>query len=196
VRPSHTPEYIAWHEIKQRCLNPNRRDYPDYGGRGITICERWRDSFHAFLADVGPRPAPEYSIGRLENDGHYEPGNAAWQTKEEQANNTRRNRFVEYKGERMTMVQACRLAGLGRKTVWWRLKSGWRVEDALCIPAAPTHLHVGHPACNHKLEPQDLDVIAALYGQGATKRSIAARFGVSSCTVKRALDRYNQRESV
>jgi len=85
-------EYHVWEGIKQRCLNPNRRGYEYWGGRGITICERWLD-FENFYADMGPRPGAGYSIDRYpDNDGNYEPGNCRWATASEQQRNTRRRR--------------------------------------------------------------------------------------------------------
>lgn len=84
-----TSEYRIWQGMKWRCLNPNYKPYPRYGGRGITVCDRWRDSFDAFLADVGPRPSKKHTLDRLDNDGNYEPGNVAWRTYAEQNQNRR-----------------------------------------------------------------------------------------------------------
>lgn len=81
------PIYRTWTAMKQRCEDPKMPCYHRYGGRGITVCERWRVSFEAFLADVGMRPTPGHSIDRINNDGNYEPGNVRWATRKEQAAN-------------------------------------------------------------------------------------------------------------
>jgi hypothetical protein len=88
----HSSEYRAWSSIKTRCLNPADPHYPDYGGRGITICDRWRYDFAAFLADMGRKPSPRLSIDRIDNDGNYEPGNCRWATTKQQAMNKRPRR--------------------------------------------------------------------------------------------------------
>jgi hypothetical protein len=83
------PLYAIWADMKSRCINPRHQAYRHYGARGIKVCDRWRDSFEAFVADLPPKPGPEYSIDRVDNDGHYEPGNVKWSTPKEQANNRR-----------------------------------------------------------------------------------------------------------
>jgi len=87
---SDTPTYHAWENIKGRCLNKKNKRYPQYGGRGITICDRWIKSFNNFLTDMGERPSAKHSIDRIDNDGNYEPSNCRWATREIQDHNTSR----------------------------------------------------------------------------------------------------------
>ena len=88
-------EYRAWANMKQRCNNPKDKDYKDYGGRGIKVCDRWLHNFENFLADMGKRPSPQHSIDRYpNNDGNYEPSNCRWATQIEQAQNRRKSHKV------------------------------------------------------------------------------------------------------
>ena len=85
-----TAEYQAWKNMRKRCYNQENPRYPDYGGRGIKICDRWLNDPAAFLEDMGERPSPDHSIDRRDNDGDYEPSNCRWATRSEQQRNKRR----------------------------------------------------------------------------------------------------------
>ena len=140
------PEYRTWRAILARCHNPNNQDYPNYGGRGIAVCERWRRSYQAFLSDMGRKPSPKFSIDRYpDNDGNYEPGNCRWASDAEQRRNKSTNRIVTFNGREMTLVDACFLAGIPPKIVSARLKYGWDVTRALVTPPDPKRHHPRKP---------------------------------------------------
>jgi len=127
-------EFRAWNRIKDRCYNQNHKSYHDYGGRGITVCQRWRDDFRNFLADMGKRPSPKHSLDRIKNSGNYEPDNCRWATRKEQANNTRWNRQITWRGRTMTMAQWADELGMGDYIIESRLKRGWTIDEALSHP--------------------------------------------------------------
>lgn len=134
-----TPEYVIWAGMKQRCRNPLAGSYRNYGGRGIAVCERWsgRRGFESFLADMGPRPSPQHTIERINNELDYSPENCAWALPEQQANNKRTCRYLTHDGCMMTIAQWARHVGLEYKTLFDRLKHGWEVAEALNTP--PQH---------------------------------------------------------
>lgn len=120
---------------KNRILNPKNKDYPKYGGRGLTWESDW-DDFDTFISEVGMRPTPKHTLERIDNDKGYIRGNVRWATKREQDRNKRTNNIVEFRGERMILTDAASAAGLNRNTVWNRLyRDGWSMEDALNTPA-------------------------------------------------------------
>lgn len=100
-----TKEYRAWVGIKQRCTDPTHKAWHRYGGRGITMCQEWIESFEKFYAHVGDPPTEAHTIDRMDNERGYEPGNVRWATRKEQANNRSSNTWVEYDGKRMTWAQ-------------------------------------------------------------------------------------------
>lgn len=130
-------EYASWQKLKYRCLNVDDNAYDRYGGRGITVCERWANSFENFFADMGPRPSDKHSIDRINNDGNYEPGNCRWATAREQNLNQRRNRRLTLKEETMTITEWAKRLGVSATAIRRRIdKKGWSVHKALTTPFA------------------------------------------------------------
>ena len=131
-------EIWAWRHIWERCTDPKDKCYPNYGGRGISVCQEWT-RFENFLRDVGPRPSADHSIDRIDSDGNYEPENCQWATKIQQNNNRRGVHIIELNGWLMTIGEAMRLtkSTVHPKVVRGRIiRSGWKVEDALTTPVA------------------------------------------------------------
>jgi hypothetical protein len=131
-----SPEYNAWHAIKQRCENPRNPSYKDYGARGISICDRWKESLANFLADMGPRPSSRHSIDRIDNDGNYEPGNCRWATHAEQARNKRSNSLVTINGITKCITDWCEHYKIPSGVVFTRIyKLKWDIERAITEPS-------------------------------------------------------------
>jgi len=115
---SKTRENRIWRGIKDRCYNPNRPEYVRYGGRGIKMCEEWKNDFTTFYRDMGVRPSPNHSVERIDTNGDYEPSNCRWATRVEQQNNMRGNVKVKYMGEVMTLGQLWRKTTVCRSTFY------------------------------------------------------------------------------
>jgi hypothetical protein len=133
-------EYAVWHAMRRRCYGVNTKAYPDYGGRGIKVCDRWLEpdgrGFMNFLEDMGRRPSPKHSIDRIDVNGNYEPRNCRWATRSEQNRNRRDTRYIEYNGQKKSLTCWSEQTGLNASCISFRLKSGWSVEDALTKPSA------------------------------------------------------------
>lgn len=120
-----TRVYGIWSGMIQRCTNPKVKIYPYYGGRGIKVCDRWRNSFECFLADMGHPPSENHSIDRFPNkDGDYGPGNCRWATDQEQALNMRSNALLTVNGETLRLIEWCDRAGVTQPAIYYRVKKG------------------------------------------------------------------------
>ena len=108
---THTREYCAWIGARRRCEAPKTQAFEHYGGRGIRVLEPWRSSFSAFLKDMGPCP-PGLTLDRIDNDGHYAPGNCRWATRKQQAANTRQCVWVTLNGQPMILMELARHFGV------------------------------------------------------------------------------------
>lgn len=148
--------YSSWSNIKERCYNKNHMAYAAYGGRGIHMCERWRASFPAFLADMGERPGREYSIDRIDPDGHYELGNCRWSIDREQRFNKRNTRYVTYGGRLRLLMEVCRERDMPYSVVAGRYYAlGWDLDRALGTPVRGAQYGASPPG-------------GSVYGAGAT----------------------------
>lgn len=128
---SKTKEYMVWCRMWSRCTTPSVDRYPRYGGRGIKVCERWR-LFEVFLEDMGPLPGPGYSIGRIDNDGNYEPGNCRWETPLQQQTNTSKTVYVELgNGEKKPLTVLAAEAGISADTLRQRVVAGISADQLL-----------------------------------------------------------------
>jgi hypothetical protein len=122
--------YIIWGNIVQRCFNPKNTHYDRYGGRGITMCDEWRNSFPAFLKSIGTRPGPDYEIDRIDNDGNYEPGNCRWVTHARNVRNSSvtkldENRVREIRASNLSRKELALIYGVARDTIG-EIRSGRR----------------------------------------------------------------------
>ena len=129
-----TPEYECWRQLKGRCLNTNHIQYPEYGGRGIGVCQDWIDSFENFYEDMGDRPGPQYSIERIDNNGNYCPENCEWEIRKKQCRNRRSTHFITYQGETKPLIVWAEQFGINPTSLNKRLRTGWDIHRALTTP--------------------------------------------------------------
>lgn len=132
---STSPTYRTWVNIKGRCLYPCHKYYNHYGGRGITICDRWKDSFENFLADMGVRPEVKCTIDRIDNSKGYSPENCRWATMKEQQRNRTNNRIISAFGQDRPVCAWAEEYGISYTAILWRMKTlGWNAEKAISTP--------------------------------------------------------------
>ena len=130
-----TSEYSAWKNIKSRCLNSDHKHYSNYGGRGIKICDRWKNSFENFFTDMGKKPTSKHSIDRIDNNSDYCPENCKWSTRVQQENNKRTNKpLITIGNETRTIAQWTTKMGFEESVIYNRLKLGWSEYDAVMTP--------------------------------------------------------------
>lgn len=171
--------YRAWKAMHNRCYDQNVKSFKDYGARGIYVADCWhgRKGFHQFLADMGERPEGS-TLDRIDNDGPYSPENCRWATREEQASNKRSNRWIEAKGERLTISQWAKRLGCTAHNIHLRIKGGMTAEEAVTKPVAERP--------NSKLTVADAKYIKLSYPV-LTASAIAKKLGVSKKTVLNVL---------
>lgn len=154
VPASSRPEYDVWRSMKQRC---GEGGHKDYAGRGISVCEQWVHSFETFFAHMGPRPSPQHSLDRIDNDGNYEPGNCRWATRVQQANNTRKTAPKKYvvMGVSYSLSELAVVSGVSATMIRDRIRKGWTVERACSQPVTSNPINGNGP----RPKLSDVDVL-------------------------------------
>lgn len=130
-------EYGSWKCMKSRCLSKNNKAWLRYGGRGISICDRWLEEdkgFTNFLRDMGSKPTPKHQLDRIKNNEDYTPDNCRWTTSKKNNRNRSNNRKIRYKGKTRTLVYWSDFTGIGLTTLVYRIQKGWGAEKALETP--------------------------------------------------------------
>lgn len=147
-RGAKTRAYSSWEHMKARCLNTANRNYKNYGGRGILVCDRWRNSFENFLSDMGNPPSKKHTLDRKDVNANYTPENCKWSTVAVQNMNKRNTVYITYKGIIKTQKDWCLFLGIDRNTMSWRLKYGKTVGQAFEI--------IDHTSPNYKIQHREL----------------------------------------
>jgi hypothetical protein len=132
------PEYQIWKTMIRRCHASTSQRFSLYGGRGIVVCDQWRNSFAAFVRDMGIRPSPKHTIDRLNNDLGYGPENCAWRLQAEQAANKRNNRKITFGDETLHLSEWARRYDIHYRVLGRRLDRGWSIEESLTTPTMNT----------------------------------------------------------
>ncbi len=187
------PHFMRWYHIINRCINPKANNYHTYGGRGITVCDRWskmgHQSFWNFVEDVerecGPQPTPKHQIDRIDNDKGYEPGNIRWATPKENINNTSVNRLITIDNETKTQQQwmedeRCKC---GQCAFKHRIRKGANPKTSFYTP-------------NKRCNSSDIDIeYIKNHYEHMTLQQLSLDVGCSVCTLIRIMDKYNWKRS-
>lgn len=140
-RRIHTAEYLAWQNMNARCNRKTHPSYPNYGGRGISICVQWKQ-YESFLSDMGRRPTLHHSLDRIDVNGNYEPSNCRWATRREQNRNKRITTFIEAKGERRPISEWSEITGISKSGIRKRLDAGMSADEAISRPLSASRSSV------------------------------------------------------
>lgn len=178
-KPARRATWKVWYDMNQRCTNPKCASYKNYGARGIKVCAEWRESFDAFLRDMGYRPEG-LTLDRLDNSDGYHKENCAWRTMKEQLRNTRRNTLLTLNGVTHCLAEWVEVTGIPRKQLSNRLRRGWSVERALTTPLGPPPTG---GALNMKLVEYN--------GQSKTLKEWAAEYGIKYSTLHKRIRVYD-----
>lgn len=177
----HRAEHTAWVNMVQRCHNESNPSYFRYGGRGIRVCQQWRDSFHQFLVDMGKRPSPLMTIERKDNSLGYSPENCEWASRKDQARNHRRNRLVEFNGETKCLTDWAAIVGLSNPALEYRIDK-WGVEAAMTTAANGKPKGESHG--NALLNDSIVRSIRELRSHGMSYPKIAQALNISKACAK------------
>jgi hypothetical protein len=183
-----TREYNTWNGMRARCLTPTSARYADYGGRGITVCQRWM-VYENFLADMGRKPTPDHSLDRIDNDKGYEPGNCRWATRKEQCRNRRSGRLLTLRGETLTVAEWAERSGVDERRVRDRLGDGWDADEAVFTPK-------GQSCVQPKLTAEQIHDILEMCRKGTSQSAAARKYGVHHSTVNILCRKWLRRQRV
>ncbi len=165
--------YRVFNSVQQRCNNPKSTVYYKYGGKGVTVCDRW-DTFEHFVSDMGLRPSVAHSIDRTDNRKGYEPDNCRWATEIQQQRNRSNNRVVEYQGEELCVAELAERIGLSAKLLRARLERGWSVDRAVSTPVQT----------QNRKSAKRQGVKVHYYGRWSTVRELAELGGMTVRTMR------------
>ncbi len=181
ARTSHPREESTYRNMLSRCYNPRATGYENYGGKGVKVCDRWRESFWNFYEDMGNRPE-KHTLDRISVDGDYTPDNCRWASWEEQANNKSDTVYLEFDNETLSLSMWARKVGIMPNTLLYRLQRGWSVDEALgytdrVLPS------------KKRLQGELLTYVRREVAAGRSQSDVAREIGVDSSTISRALSR-------
>lgn len=127
-------EWLAWKNMQDRCEKELNDSYHRYGARGIKVCKKWKEGFSNFLRDMGRKPTKKHSLDRIDVNGDYSPENCRWATTKEQQNNKTTNRVISFLDCCHTLQEWADILEMDKRTLLWRFRAGWNVEDCLTKP--------------------------------------------------------------